>query len=182
MSDLQIADTLLVPGDIIRFDFLEKSANDTIRALAIAKIKDTISSDDRLDYQGSEWTEPVDLDTGQAYRMLSVYAKVRKYRRGMRTGTQEASIGSIAAAVLVGAVVGAIAVWSANIGYKTYAIVRVTENPNLSAEEKQAAIAAIQSTSSSLLDRLRDAGTGAVLVGLALAAWVFTRPGRSKSD
>lgn len=167
-----LTDDMLVPGDTIRFDFLELAANQTIREIAVAKIKDTISSDDRLDYQGSEWTEPVDLETGQAYRMLSVYAKVRTYRRGMRPETQEASIGGIAVAVLVGAVVGAATAWAMNFSYKDYAIVRITENPNLTSAEKQTAIGAIQQTGG-VAGAIKTAGIGGIVLGAGILALLF---------
>lgn len=102
---IQIDPELLYPGDTIRFDFVVKSGNQTLVDMATKKIKETIYSDDRLDYQGSEAVSDVDktgLEGGvKEIQVLRIYATVRKYRRNAPPELQKAGIGPFAAVTLV---------------------------------------------------------------------------------
>jgi len=101
MSDLQIDDTLLVPGDIVAFDYELLTQNATVRDWAISQIKGTIWADDRLDYQGSTVFTLGDLELQRDVEILRVFAQVRKTRRDTRLEIQTASLSSITAAISV---------------------------------------------------------------------------------
>lgn len=170
---VEISEELLYPGDTIRFDFLVSGSNETLIGLASKKIKETIYADDRLDYQGSETNYPVDLETGQTSRILSVYATVRRYRRDAHPELQKAGIGAVGVAALVGVVVGAVAAYSVMVSYKTYAITRVVSS-SASDEVKQQAIDAIKSSGSWF-----GSISPVSLAGAAVLGWVlFLRKGR----
>jgi hypothetical protein len=162
---VEIREDLLYPGDTIRFDFLVTGSNETLIGLGARKIKETIYTDDRLDYQGSEETNPVDLETGRASRILSVYATVRKYRRNIPVAEQQAGIGAVAVGVLVGAIIGAVVAYAC-LSYKSYAIVRVVSS-SASEEVKAQAIDAIKS-SGSVLGSLGVGAIAAVGIGAYL--------------
>jgi hypothetical protein len=105
MSDLEIADELLVPGDTIAFDFEILTTNTTMRSYVIGKIKDTIWANDMLDYQGSKISTLGDLKLGRDVELLRVFATVRKTRRDTRLEVQQAGLANIVKGV---AVVGSI--------------------------------------------------------------------------
>jgi hypothetical protein len=170
MSDLQIPDTLLVPGDTIRVDYLIIRENATALGLASTRMKETIASDDRLDYQGSEHTYPVDLETGETSHIFSIYATVRRYRRGYRAETNEAITGALAATIIVSALSAVAIAWAGYLTYRTYTVVVIAQDSKLTAEEKTEAYEAINEVGDvSIGTGLSLAAVGAVLlIGLLL--------------
>lgn len=172
---VEINPELLYPGDTIRFDFLIRSPNQTLVDQATREAKRTVYADDRLDYQGSEVTEPVDLETGESSKILSIYATVRKYRRDAPPEIQKAGVGPIVAVALVAAIVSAVITASSAVIYKTYAVTRavssIVENPDLSEEEKKAALNAIGKGQSTGVLATTGAliGAGVIVAGLLYA-------------
>jgi hypothetical protein len=152
---VEINEELLYPGDTIRFDFLLTSSNETLRSLAIQKVKEQIYADDRLDYQGSEIVTEVDK-TGLAggvreIEVLHVYAKVRTYRRDAHPEIQKAGIGAFSVLTLVALVTTAVMLASCAVVYRSYSIQRTTTvkveeiekirtDPDMTADQKEAAL------------------------------------------
>jgi hypothetical protein len=166
---IQIDPELLYPGDTIRFDFLIRSASETRKAAALKSIKDTIYSDDRLDYQGSEETFPVDLETGESSHILSVYATVRKYKRNASPEMQKAGIGPFAIVAIVASVSAAVVAWKVDAIYETYAVARVREaimeNPDMTPQEKVAALETLAGEEKGTISgAIQKTGAGVVAV------------------
>jgi len=192
---IEIPEGVLVPGDIIRFDYRIQGTNETLVGMAVSDIKKALWSDDRLDYQGSENSYPVDLETGKSTRILSIYVSVRKYRRAQRETTQYAITG-VAVLSLVAIVASAVAVYSAAITYQSYAIKRVElarieevekvrTDQTMSDDAKKAALEAIankRDTPIGLGSGLAAFGgslvTAAIIIGVLWALSLSGRPGR----
>lgn len=168
----EVPKDMLVPGDIIRFDYQILTKDEAKQTEVIHAIKETIASDDRLDYQGSEQTFPVDYDTGESGHILSVYAQVRKYRRSAGSETQEAAIGYVALGAFIALAAAAVFDYASSARSKAQSVMAVTQDDTLSDATKQAALAAL-GNESSLSQAL--GGLGVVGLGLLLlaAVWVF---------
>lgn len=197
---VEINEELLYPGDTIRFDFvLRAGGNETLRSLAIKKVKEQIYADDRLDYQGSEIVTEVDK-TGLAggvteIEVLHVYAKVRQYRRDAHPETQKAGIGAFSVGVLVGAISGAVVAYAVVISLRGQSVTRasqavVTEvekirtDSTLSDDAKQAAFEtlgeAIPEQTKGVASGLAALGGGlvttAMVIGVLWALSLGSRP------
>ena len=177
MADqVQIDPDLLFPGDIIRFDYLIRNANETLIDYAISDLKQTIADDGRLDYQGSEITNPVDLETGTSSRILSIYAEVRRYRRERPEESLQAGVSAKAIVALVAA---AVLARSAYLAYRTYSVTRIAMSPAVSDEVKKAAIDALQGKT--IGETLTQWGLSVpMLVVMAAVAYFAFGVGRSK--
>lgn len=177
MSDeVQINPELLYPGDIIRFDYLVLMAG-SLADLAIKNVKEQIWADPRLDYQGSEETYPVDLDTGQTSHIVSIFAKVRSYRKGDRP---EMQLANVPIKPLVALISAAVIAYSAAMSYRTYAIVRIASSTTMAEETKQGAINALGGGggTSGLSAAIAAAGAsvGTVILLMVLAWFLFASP------
>lgn len=171
---VDVAADMLVPGDIIRFDYLIRATDEETVNGAVRSIKETISGDDRFDYQGSEHNYPVDLDTGEVSHMLSVYAQVRKYRRGKNPDTepQEANIAGVAMVAAVALAALAVGSLGGAAIYKAYCVMRIATDASMSEETKQAALAALSG------DTGIAGNLGLVGVGLLILAAFWLLGGR----
>jgi hypothetical protein len=116
---VDIQDDLLYPGDTIRFDYELRTPNETITGEAVSAAKKAIATDDRLDYQGSETEDRVDLETGKIHSILSIYASVRKTRREQRGEIQYVVLSTTEAQLRVVA-----AVWASSITFLKSSVVR----------------------------------------------------------
>lgn len=105
MSELQIADELLVPGQTISFDFEIVAMNQTQLELAISSIKRSIADDDRLDYQGSSVITVGDVELQRDVQMLRINATVRKTRRANREPITTVSLSPIEAYIKASVIV-----------------------------------------------------------------------------
>jgi ribosomal protein S28E/S33 len=175
---VEIDDKLLYPGDTIRFDFVLTGGNETLRSLAIKKVKDEIYADDRLDYQGSEIVTEVDK-TGLAggvreIEVLHVYAKVRTYRRDAHPEIQKAGIGPFAVVTIISLMTTAVIVASGAVVYRSYSVQRATTikveeiekirtDPNMTAAQKEAALQSLGETQTST-----GFGTGVAAAGASV--------------
>lgn len=97
---VEVDPDILIPGDIIRFDYELLTDNETIRGMVVSKIKDAIYSDPRLDYQGSTVQRVGDLALGRDVDILSVYAQVRRTDRQTREEIQFASLANVSLVVM----------------------------------------------------------------------------------
>lgn len=165
-----IDESLLYPGDTIRFDFVLKASNQTLLDAAIKKVKEQIYSDDRLDAQGSEIVTEVDKSglegSVQEIQVLRIYATVRKYRREQRAETQYA-VAWVPILTLVGLVTAAVVAWSGAIAYRSYTVQRIA----LSAESDTVKVQAMGALQQPTVE-LSKIGVGTVAIG-ALFLWAL---------
>jgi hypothetical protein len=177
---VQLDNDKLYPGDIIRFDFEILSDNQVLIGLAVKSVKDRIAADDRLDYQGSAERTVGDLELKRDVRMLSIYAQVRRYRRGDRPELQLA-IAWVPLSIVVAAVAGALVYYGSTLRDLGHVVERIVTNPNLSDAQKQAALAALGG-GSGVGAGLAAMGGGLVTAAIVIAVlWALSlsRPARS---
>ncbi len=178
---MTIDESLLYPGDTIRFDFLLKGTNQTLLDLAIRKVKETIYADDRLDYQGSEIVTEVDktgLEGGvREVQVLRIYATVRRYRRDAHPELQKAGIGAVSIGTLIAVISAAVAVYAAAVTIRGHGVTRTSQaivaevesirtDPNLSDEAKQAAL---ETLGKATPQQPKSIGSGLAALGGGLA-------------
>lgn len=178
---VKIDESLLYPGDIIRFDYEIRTDNQVIRSLAVKNIKDAIWSDDRLDYQGSDVVTMGSVELARDVEILRIYAQVRRYRRGARQETQYAGVGaiSIVAVVALVAGAGAVAVWGLALRDRGHVVQRIASDPSLSEQTKQAAFEAMgQGGIGSGISAFGGSLVTAVVIIGVLWALSLSRPGR----
>jgi hypothetical protein len=176
---IEIEADRLYPGDIIRFDYEIVLNNATIVGLAVKNVKETIASDDRLDYQGSDRVTMGDVELGRDVEILRIYAKVRRYRRAERPELQLA-VAWVSVGAVVGLVAGAVVAWSIAMKSRGHVIQRIATDPDISDETKQKAIDAITG-GPGIGAGLSTLGGSLVTVGIVLALlWGLSWTGRGR--
>ncbi|MDI6447874.1 hypothetical protein [Anaerobaca lacustris] len=158
MAETAPIDTnVLKSGDMIDLEYQIVGSNETMIALAVKAIKDTVHSDPRLDYQSGwreyrwEWSGG-SVGSGSLVRVeyLIVQAIVRRYPRGEpepEREIQEAGIW-IPLTLIVAMLAAAVAAYPAAIIYRSYVIHRTVKDPGIPEETKVAALGAYEKTGS----------------------------------
>lgn len=170
---LNIPDDMLAPGDLVAVEYEIVGANQTLVDMAIHDVKNTLSTDPRFDYQGSEIVDRVDLGTGTTHQYLICYVQVRKTLRAERPEQQEAGVlPYVALAALVGIAVAAVACHY--LSYRKATVVnrtaevqgeiveKILNDPNMSSEDKSSAIRGLQQTQAT------GVGSGLAAAGSAI--------------
>jgi len=116
MAEIPIDSDILRPGDLVEIVYLVKARQETLIALAVHNIKQTVAADQRFDYQSGKREYRTDLETGITYEYLVVQVILRSERKGDRIPIQEAHAGT-----LVAGLIGVAAAYAAVIAYHTYA-------------------------------------------------------------
>jgi hypothetical protein len=99
-GSVNIPEEMVVPGDLLAFDYEIVTRSADIEAWAISKIKQEVWAHPKLDYQSSRVMTMGSLEHGREVELLRVWAIVRREEKQTRVPIQEASMGSW---VLVGA-------------------------------------------------------------------------------
>jgi len=168
-----IEDQYLHSGDMIDLVYQIQGTNETMIALAVHSIKQSVAADPRLDYQSARREYRVDLGTGINYEFLIVRVIVRRYPRGEpEPDVQTAGIWVPIVAVVAMAT-AAIVAHKAAIVYRTYSIIRVAENPNLSDEVKVATLNAIGQKGFDLSKALGGGNLMPWIIGGVLIAGIY---------
>jgi hypothetical protein len=164
-----ISDDMLNPGDLIAFEYeIRKGASETLIALAVHSIKQSIYNDRRLDYQSGRREYRTDTETGIVYEYLVVKAIVRKTLRADTTETQRAGVGTVAIGAVIALASAAVIAYSAALIYRSYVVYRVATNPELTEQEKRDAYEALDKTP----DFLKEP-TEAVTTAISLTPWLL---------
>lgn len=149
-------------GDMIDLEYQIVGSNETLIALAVHSIKQSVAADSRLDYQSGRREIRTDLSTGINYEFLIVRAIVRDYPRGDAAPDVQTAGIWVPIVAIVALASAAVIAYSGAVVYRSYSIVRVAENPNLSDEGKVATINA-----------LKGFGIGKALGGGDLMPWII---------
>lgn len=139
MAQTKIPDDMLQPGDIIDVTYAIVGDNQTLVDLAIHEVKKQLAADPRFDYQGSRIEQGFDADQVPQNDLI-ISVQVRKYLRGQRPETQEASIGLIGIASLLAGLIALGAYYTHAIKYVSANKRAIAENPLLSDSVKVAAL------------------------------------------
>lgn len=162
MATVPVEDQYLHSGDMIDLEYQIQGKNETLIALAVHSVKQSIASDPRLDYQSGRREYRTDLETGINYEYLIVRVIVRDYPRGEPPPDMQTAGIWVRIVAIVAMASAAVIAYSGAVVYRSYSIVRVAENPNLSDEGKVATINA-----------LKGFGIGKALGGGDLMPWII---------
>jgi len=87
---------ILRPGDLVEIVYWIRARQETLIALAVHNIKQTVAADQRFDYQSGKREYRTDLETGITYEYLVVQVILRSERKGDRIPIQQANALTIA--------------------------------------------------------------------------------------
>ncbi|NLZ06672.1 MAG: hypothetical protein GXY19_16015 [Phycisphaerae bacterium] len=118
----------LKSGDMIDLEYQIVGSNETLLALAVHSIKQSVADDGRFGYQSGRRETRTDLETGTNYEFLIVRVIVRRYPRGQREPEVQTASLWVPIVAIVALATAAIVAYSTAIIYRSYSIVRVAES------------------------------------------------------
>lgn len=127
-NTVPIESEYLHSGDMIDIDYQIVGSNETMIALAVHSIKQSVAADPRLDYQSGRREKRVDLSTGINYEYLVVRVIVRRYPRGEPEPEIQTAGIWVPIIAIVALASAAVISYSTAIIYRSYSIVRVSES------------------------------------------------------
>jgi len=164
-------DEYLRPGDLLAMEYQITGGNETLIALAVHSVKQSVASNPMVDYQSGKREYRTDLETGIVYEYLVIKVICRKTAKGSRNEIQQAAIGGIVAMAAA-----AVVAYSAAVVYRSYVklettriVERIAIDPDASDVVKVAAIEAVGGQTQSLGDGVASAGASLAIGGLILA-------------
>jgi hypothetical protein len=188
MADIPLSsETMLYPGDLVDLTYEITSTNETLVALAVHDLKQTLYADARFDYQGSREITASNVETQQPVRFLIITLLVRKTLRQEHVPIQEANLGPVALVAIVALAAAAVIAYSGAVVYRSVQVRRAAEaqaatteailaDPTLTAAEKAAAIeAATPAAPTGIGAGLAGLGSGVFVAAILLGAiWLMT--------
>lgn len=133
---------VLKSGDMIDLEYQIVGSNETMIALAVHSVKQSIASDSRLDYQSGRREYRTDLETGIVYEFLIVTVIVRRYPRGEREPDIQLAGLWVPIAIIVAAASAAVIAYSTAVVYRSYTVHRIATGDQSDAV-KQTALGAL---------------------------------------